>query len=155
MATVSATGRFDSGTTSSSQRSWPAQQILATANTVSIHRGPFCPRLRKCRTNSLNCDTFDKLILASIELYTDVRKIPDFTKKDQVSWMCFIIANDLYTAHHISLGIFHQLKLHHLYGTFLDPVYKFVWGPEDCFAVFMERRVIRRNRIYDSENCSS
>ena len=32
--------------------------------------------------------------------------------------MCFIILNDLYTAHHNSLGICHQLKICHLYGTF-------------------------------------
>ena len=47
-------------------------------------------------------------------------KIPDFTKKAQVSWMCFIILNDLYTAHHNLLGTCtcHQLKIRHLYGTF-------------------------------------
>ena len=32
--------------------------------------------------------------------------------------MCFIILNDLYTAHHNSFGICHQLKIRHLYGTF-------------------------------------
>ena len=37
--------------------------------------------------------------------YTHVPKIPDFTKKVKVSWMCFIILNNLYTAHHNSLGI--------------------------------------------------
>ena len=38
--------------------------------------------------------------------YTEVRKIPDLTiKKAQVSWMCFIIVIDLYTAHHNSLGM--------------------------------------------------
>ena len=32
--------------------------------------------------------------------------------------MCFIISNDLYMAHHNLIGICHQLKIHHLYGTF-------------------------------------
>ena len=32
--------------------------------------------------------------------------------------MCFIISNDLYTAHHNLLGICHQLKISHFYGTF-------------------------------------
>ena len=32
--------------------------------------------------------------------------------------MCFKISNDLYTAHHNLLGIWHQLKVRHLYGTF-------------------------------------
>ena len=43
----------------------------------------------------------------------------------KISWMCFIILNDLYMAHHNSLGICRQLKIRHLYGTFnfLDPVY--------------------------------
>ena len=31
--------------------------------------------------------------------------------------MCFIISNDLYTAHHKSLGICHQLNIRHLYRT--------------------------------------
>ena len=44
--------------------------------------------------------------------------MPDFTKKAQVSWMCFISLNYLYTAHHNLLGICHQLKIHHLYRTF-------------------------------------
>ena len=32
--------------------------------------------------------------------------------------MCFIISNDLYTAHHYWLGICHQLKICHLYEAF-------------------------------------
>ena len=32
--------------------------------------------------------------------------------------MCFIISKELYTAHHNSLGICHQLKIPHLYRTF-------------------------------------
>ena len=49
----------------------------------------------------------------------NVPQIPDFTKKAQVSWISFIISNDLYTAHHNLLGIYcHQLKISHLYGTF-------------------------------------
>ena len=44
--------------------------------------------------------------------------MPDFTKKAQVSCMCFISLNYLYTAHHNLLGICHQLKIHHLYRTF-------------------------------------
>ena len=32
--------------------------------------------------------------------------------------MCFIILNDLHSAHHNLLGICHQVKIRHLYGTF-------------------------------------
>ena len=91
--------------------------ILATAaNTVIRRRGPFCPRLRMRRMNTLVTSSTNSFWLPQT-LYTDVRKIPDFTKKAQVSWMCFIILNNLNMAHHNSLGI-SQLKIRHLYGTF-------------------------------------
>ena len=50
--------------------------------------------------------------------YTHVPKIPDFTKKVKVSWMCFIILNNLYTAHHNSLGIMSSDQ---------NPYFFFVW----------------------------
>ena len=39
-------------------------------------------------------------------------------KRLKCSWICFIILIDLYTAHHNSLGICHQLNIRHLYVTF-------------------------------------
>ena len=51
--------------------------------------------------------------------YTDIPKFMIlYTKDAQVSLMCFIILNDLYTAHHSLLGTCHQLTIRHLYGTF-------------------------------------
>ena len=94
-----------------------SQEILATADTVIRRRGPFCPRLRMRRMNSHVTRSTNSFWLPQT-LYTDVRKIPNFTKKAQVSWMCFISLYDLYMAHHNSLGICRELKLCHLYGTF-------------------------------------
>ena len=95
------------------------QKIDPTANTVFHQKRASLPKTAQAQ-NEYSCDTFDKLILASIDIIHRRPKIPDFTKKAQVSWMCFLILNDLYTAHHNSLGtcICHQLKIRHLYGTF-------------------------------------
>ena len=66
----------------------------------------------------------------------------------QVSWMCFIISNDLYTAHHNLLGICHQLKICHLYGTFKF-LTQLVWGLEACLStVFVERRALYKGKPY-------
>ena len=91
--------------------------ILATTNTVFHHRGRICPRLRKRRMNTLGTRSTISFWFPQT-LYTDVHKIPDFTKNAKVSSMCFIILNDLYIAHHNLLGICHQLKICQLYGTF-------------------------------------
>ena len=54
-------------------------------------------------------------------MYIYVRKIPNFTKKAQVSdhECASYNLNDLYIAHHNLLGIRRQLKIRHLYGTFI------------------------------------
>ena len=70
----------------------------------SVKEGDFAPRLRMRRMNTLVTRSTNWCWLP-LRLYTDVRKIPDFTKKAHVSWMCFIILNDLYTTHHNSLYI--------------------------------------------------
>ena len=90
--------------------------ILATAFMVICRRGPFCPIMRMRRMNSLVTRSTNSFWLP-LTLYTDGRKIPNFTKQAQVSWMCFIILNDLYMTHNL-LGIRRQLKISHLYGTF-------------------------------------
>ena len=41
--------------------------IDASANTIFLRRGLFCPRLAHAQ-NEYSCDTFDKLILASIDI---------------------------------------------------------------------------------------
>ena len=96
----------------------PPLWILATANTVFRRRGPFCPRLRMRRMNTHVTHSTNSFWLP--QTYIDVCKIPDFTKKAKISWMCFIILNYLYMAHHNLLGIRRQLKIRHLYGTFIS-----------------------------------
>ena len=57
--------------------------ILATANTASRRRGPFCPRLCMRRMNTLLTLLTNSFWLPSRHYTQDVRKIPDFTKKAQ------------------------------------------------------------------------
>ena len=79
--------------------------IGSATNTVFRRRGRFYPRLRMHAQNEYACDTIDKLI-----------------------------SNDLYTAHHNLLGVCHQLKIHHFYGTFNFSTSVFLWGPEACLS---------------------
>ena len=123
--------------------------ILATANTVFRRTGPFNPRLRMRRINTLVTRWTNAFWLP---LYTGHRRpqLPDFTKKDQVSWMCFIISSDLYTAHHNSLGIMSSAQNPSFVWNlkFLDPEYlygdrklvclwfsSFSWKDAPVFAV--------------------
>ena len=119
----------------------------------SVVEGAICPRLRRTAhaQNEYSCDSFDKLILASIYTQTSA-KFLILLKKAQVIWMCIIISNNIYTAHHNSLGLCHQLKIRHLCGTlnFLTGRPSvFVWGPEAClFMIFMERCALYEGKLY-------
>ena len=117
---------------------------------VIRRRWPFCPRLRMRRMNTL--------------VYTDVRKIPDLKKKKkkpQVSWMCFIIINDLYMAHHNSLGICRQLKIRHLYGIVNFSTQCIYVGTGSLFAnrfssfLWKSAPSTKENGICGSVNCFS
>ena len=65
--------------------------------TVFRRRRAILPKTAHAQ-NEYSCDTFDNLILASLDILHRRPKTPDFTKKAQVSWMCFIISIDIYTA---------------------------------------------------------
>ena len=68
--------------------------------------------------------------------------------------MCFINLNDLYIAHHNLLGIRRQLKIRHLYGTFIfhDPVYLYGDRKLACLPVFVcirgKARPLRRKMVF-------
>ena len=123
--------------------------ILPTANTVFHHRGQLCPRLRKRRMNTLG-DTFKKSHSGFHRHYTQMsaKFLILHTKKAQVSSMCFIILNDLYIAHHNSLGMCHHLKIRHLYGTFNFSTQCICTGTGSLSVVFVERRALYEGAPY-------
>ena len=134
--------------------------ILATANMVIRRRGPFAQDCA-CAEWILLWHV-RKLILVSIDI---IHRRPQnswfYFKKAQVSWMCFIILNDLYMAHHNSLGICRQLKIHHLYGTCNFSTQCICMGTGSLlvyrFSSFSWKGApsTKENRICGSVNCTS
>ena len=110
----------------------------------SVERGRCLPKTAHAQNEySCDSDTSDKLILASMhrQFTQSSAKFLILLKKAQVSWMCFIISNDLYTAHHNLFGICHQLKICHLYGTFNISTQCICMGTGSLLSmVFVERR---------------
>ena len=68
--------------------SWPYMRC-------PVERGRFCPWLCTRIMNVLVTRSTNSFRLP-YTLYTDIPKIPDFTKKARVSWMCFIMTFTLY-----------------------------------------------------------
>ena len=64
--------------------------------------------------------------------------------------MCFIILNGLCTAHHNSLGICHQLKILHLYGTFNLSTQCICMGTGSLFVYSFRRKgcPLRRKIVF-------
>ena len=79
--------------------------ILVTTNTVFHHRGRFCPRLRMHRMNIFLRHVRQTHSGFHRHYAQMSAKFLILLKKAQLSWMCFITLNDLYTAHHNSFGI--------------------------------------------------
>ena len=123
--------------------------IDPTANTVFRQKRAILPENAHAQ-NEYFCDTFEQTHSGFHRHYADIRKIPEFTKKDEVSWMCFIILNDLYMAHHNSLGICHQLKIRHLYGTFNFSTQCICMGTGSLFVYCFrgKARPLRRKIIF-------
>ena len=64
--------------------------------------------------------------------------------------MCFIISNDLYMAHHNSVGICHKLKSFICMGLLISQPSVFVWGP--VWFLWKGAPSTEENRICGSEN---
>ena len=107
----------------------------------SAERGRFCPRLS---------------ILASIDIgtqstQTSAKFLILLQTKALVSWMCFIISNDLlYTTHHNLLGIYVISSKSVIYmGLLISRPSVFVWGPEACLSmVSLERCTLYVGKPY-------
>ena len=92
------------------------QAILATANTASRRRWPFCPRLHMHRMNTVVTRSTNSFWLP--ETYTNVCYIFLILKGSSFMNVLHNFKWPLYMAHHNLLVICHQLKIRHLYETF-------------------------------------
>ena len=116
--------------------------IPATANTVFCLEGDFAQ----------DCACAEWILLWRVrQTHSGFhRYYTQMSAKFLISWMRFIISNDLYTAHHNSLGICHQLKIRHLYGTFNFSTQCICMGTRSLFVYGFcgKARPLQRNTVF-------
>ena len=116
--------------------------------------------LPKTAQNEYSCDTFNKLILAFIDI---IHRCPQnfliLLKRLKFHECASEFQNDLYMAHHNLLGICQQLKICHLYGTFNFLTQCICMGTRQLvclwFSSFLWKGApsTKENWICGSENC--
>ena len=131
--------------------------IEATANTLFHRRGPFCPELRMRRMNAL--ETRRQTHSGFYRHYTQTSAKFQILLKMLNFHECFIISNGLYMAHDNLLGICHQLKIRHLYGTFNFSTQCICMGIGSLFVLRVSlfswkgAPSTKHKHIYGSGNC--